>query len=65
MAEHDGYTLDDMLSFWLLSQKFVTARLNDKMPETHPQVFDLFVLFQFLKERLEKVSSLYMAWSHT
>lgn len=33
--------------------------------ETHPQVFDLFVLFQLLKEGLEKVGPLHMAWSHT
>lgn len=33
--------------------------------ETHPQVFDLFVLFQFLKEGLEKVGPLDVAWSHT
>lgn len=33
--------------------------------ETYPQVFDLFMQFDFLKERLEKVTSLYMAWSYT
>lgn len=32
---------------------------------TYPQVFDLFMLFQFLKERLEKVGPLDVSWSHT
>lgn len=37
---------------------------NAKLLQTYPQVFDLFMLFQFLKERLEKVRPLDMSWSH-
>lgn len=35
------------------------------MLQTYPQVFDLFVLLQFLKERLEKVRPLHVPRGHT
>lgn len=45
--------------------KTIVLFLQQMTENTHSEIFNLFMKFQFLKKRLEKVNSLDVTWSHT